>query len=226
MSTLSRKDIEAIVNQSISSDRFASYSTRGKSDAVEGMAYYLWNIALCEALYPSLDVLEVALRNQIHNVLTDQLGREDWYDMKGFLHGNELDKVKASKGKLKKRGKARKPGRIIAELNFGFWTALFGNPYEKFWYKIIKSVFPNERSISIKLVRQRLHYLKLLRNRVYHYESILGLNDLPSLNLKAQEIIGWINPDFNQIIKPMDRYEAVYDIHVRPFLEFLPTSKG
>ncbi len=219
MSTNELKEIEAVVRKNISVERFESYAKHGKGDTTIGIAFYLWNIALCEALYPSLNTVEVALRNQIHYVLTGKFGNEEWYDLDGFLHENEIDKVKESRDKLRKRNKLLKPGRIIAEMNFGFWTSLFGNHYEKFWYKPIRLVFPNKKNVSIKSVRQRLHFIKNLRNRVYHYECILKHSDLPILNQNVHEVIQWINPNLLVLIDPIDRYDLVYKSKKEHFLK-------
>ena len=51
--------------RTISRPRFDQYRAPGASD-MDALSCYLWNIALAEALYPPLQILEVAFRNVLH----------------------------------------------------------------------------------------------------------------------------------------------------------------
>ena len=46
--------------------RLSTYRPAGGTDE-EMLVNYLWNMALCEALYPCLNTLEVSLRNGLHH---------------------------------------------------------------------------------------------------------------------------------------------------------------
>ncbi len=64
--------IEAVLSQS----RLRRYPGAGITDRLQ---VYRWNIALCEALYPTMHFFEVALRNRMHDALTDHVGTEWWF---------------------------------------------------------------------------------------------------------------------------------------------------
>ena len=52
----------------LSSERLAAYRQRTQgNDDLNLFCHYVWNIALSESLYPSLQALEVILRNTIHH---------------------------------------------------------------------------------------------------------------------------------------------------------------
>ena len=73
----------------ISSPRLSKYRSGDESD-FEVIAKYVWNIALCEALYPALHTLEVALRNAVHQAAVGCFHREDRdYAGEGGVEGAE-----------------------------------------------------------------------------------------------------------------------------------------
>jgi hypothetical protein len=51
---------------SISQERLQRYVTMAGRDAAQALRFYMWNMALSEALYGSLQGLEVTLRNKFH----------------------------------------------------------------------------------------------------------------------------------------------------------------
>src|SRR5947209_7108917 len=126
----------ANLEQAMSPERLGSYQRRNVvEDEVDVIARYAWNMALSEALYPALQGVEVALRNSIHYAISDKFGNTSWYDINPpILRQIEEDAVTESKRTLTDRGKPIQPGRVIAELNLGFWRALFYPHYDQvFW---------------------------------------------------------------------------------------------
>ena len=72
-------DIYSRVKTAISASRLEVYRLVGDGD-LEVLAKYLWNVALCESFYPTLQTLEVGLRNRLHGVLTIHHRTEYWFD--------------------------------------------------------------------------------------------------------------------------------------------------
>jgi len=118
------------VETALSPDRLSVYRQPGMRD-LDVIACYLWNVALSEALYPSLQTLEIALRNSVNRALSSRFGTPYWYDHSGVLDRRELQAVADAKEQLTVARKPHDPGRIIAELSFGFWTSLFNVRYEQ-----------------------------------------------------------------------------------------------
>ena len=81
---------------SISPARLQRYLS-STGDPLETAVNYLWNIALAEALYCSLNTVEIALRNGLHDTLTRHFGVPNWFDRRGLLEpsqGNDVAKAK------------------------------------------------------------------------------------------------------------------------------------
>jgi len=56
------------LKQALSSERLTAYQQRINQDGdLNLFSHYAWNMALSEGLYPSLQILEVALRNTLHH---------------------------------------------------------------------------------------------------------------------------------------------------------------
>jgi hypothetical protein len=88
-----------------------------------------------------LQGLEVPLRNSMHHVLSAGLTREDWYDSVSWRVAQQ-EQVANAKDSLQKKAKPITPGRMVAELTFGFWgVGLTGPKYsvdlwERHLYKV------------------------------------------------------------------------------------------
>ena len=54
---------------SLSRARLTAYSLTPLDDRLTILTNYLWNITLCEALYPALNLLEIALRNNLASAI-------------------------------------------------------------------------------------------------------------------------------------------------------------
>ena len=206
----------------LSFDRLERYRPAGGSD-LEMISTYFWNIEICETLYQTLGALEMALRNSIGNTLTQEFGRPDWYDEPGFLQKREAVDVFGAKFDLEREGKQITPGRIVARQTFGFWTSLISGGY-KVWtannHAAIKIAFPHApvhmhyRSRAF----DQMNMLRMFRNRVFHYESVLdGITlqngaqiPLPQIHSDIIGAIGWMNPTFQASIQAFDRFPSVY----------------
>jgi hypothetical protein len=88
------------------------------------------------------------------------------------------------------------PGKIIAELMFGFWRYLSSAGHEKtLWVPCLNKAFPQgtDRRRDVDVRMGRLHQL---RNRVAHHESLLNINicdrlqDLLELSLLLDRQLG------------------------------------
>ena len=205
-----KKEIRKI----LSKDRFEGYFRRFRSvkgrncSLLDAYVYYSWNTALSESLYASLQTLEVTLRNSIHNAANKHFSNPYWFKDQAIFDAQQIGKVRNAESSLRQQRKNIDPGRIIAELNFGFWTGLFKAKYETpFWRPIIKSVFPNMRpqDRTRQKISKKLHRIRILRNRIYHYEPIWYYN-LTRTHDEILEMISWISPPVVDLLKPVDRF--------------------
>lgn len=210
----------------VSAERVGAYAVSAEEmDANPKLVLsrYMLNMALCESLYPALQTCEVALRNGIHSHLAATLAREDWFDTPGFaLTPWAQLEVSKAKDKIQKAGKPITPGRVVAELQLGFWTSLFEAHYEQktpFLPGGIKAVFPHlPKSLHKRKERKNdLERVRHLRNRVFHHERIVHWADLDAQHALVLQIIGWISPPLQRMTAALDRFQAVRQAGLKPY---------
>ena len=162
----------------ISRVRLENYRPPGASD-LDMVTNYFFNLELSEALYPTLQAFEIALRNSIHLALSSRANSAFWFDEPGFLPQRQVNEISGARQKLASEGKPATSDRIIAELKLGFWHSLFNTPFERNLWRpnrsaMILEVFPqiSARDRSRQTVWDRCNRIRILRNRVMHYEPI------------------------------------------------------
>lgn len=211
-----------IVN-SLTIERLSSYKKAESSDFKSQLSTYAWNSALCSALYPWLSMLEVALRNGMDQALREDKNDDYWFNLPYF----DNQPIDEAKKKIMSQDKEITPGRIIAELNFGYWTRLFSTRYETkqiIWPRLIKPIFPDlPRSLCVReSLSKRIQDLRKLRNRVYHYEPIWRF-DLNQYFIELQEIIGGLNSALLPYLKLSCNFEVLLKKGHEPFYNKLNT---
>jgi hypothetical protein len=194
-------------------DRFDAYRRPQDVDELDPISRYAWNIDVSKALHPKLHVLEIAFRNQLHNSLTALYGAT-WYDNPGLLRPRQRDEVSSSKDKLTSASKPHSPGRVIAGLSFGFWTALYSPRYDfSIGRRTVQSVFPHysgSAHLERSLIAPMLNDIRKLRNRVSHFEHIAFDPQLPRYHREISDLIAWMNPQMADLSDIGDNLLLVY----------------
>jgi len=207
-------DFAAKLLMALSSERIGAYRDRMNDDRNGNLfAHYAWNMALSESLYPSLQILEVVLRNTIHSTIRQHSGRDDWFEENQIIHAKDRDAVSKAKKTLLAMNKPFEPGRVIAELNFGFWTALMDRRYEQvLWPKLLRPCFPHmpRHQRTRKNVSVRFERIRRLRNRVFHHEPIWHWHDLAEQHQDILGAIAWIEPVARDFLESIDRFPALH----------------
>lgn len=170
---------------------------KGESDSEKLRAYKV-NIQASEAIYPALHIFEISLRNKINEIAIRTWGKDWLLGEKVAFNDFHLGKIQKAKQTLIKQRKEATTSRIIAELSLGFWTGLFDkNYFHHFSSKIIHSVFqnlPKETPKRNKRIRTSLRNIRNFRNRIFHYEPILGENYQAEKRYnELLEVITWIS---------------------------------
>jgi hypothetical protein len=202
----------AALEPAVSKVRLEAYRPTGASD-LDMVVNYIRNIELSEALYPCLQSFEIALRNSIHTALSRKFQTEFWFDQKELLLSGQGRAVSGARDELTKHGKPQESGRIVAELNFGFWHSMFNRPYETgLWHAhgaaLLVDVFPHlPRTLRTRQsVWNRCDQIRRLRNRVFHYEPIWARPNLAGEHQHVLESLGWINGEMRDTIEMCDRF--------------------
>ena len=199
--------------------RLAAYRTPDDTD-LDTLANYFWNIALSRDLYFALSALEVSMRNSIDHALAIHVGHPDWYHRIPLLH-REANAVTRARETITRSNRAVTPGRMIAELSFGFWTSLLSAGYgSEAWSTddadLVKVAFPGlgaERQHR-RFVHGRFDAIRQLRNRTSHLEPIWqGVvlkggqpMTLGTLYADTLDAIAWSSPSLRDAVAALDRF--------------------
>lgn len=186
--------LEKIIN-SISKERFEPYLKRSENTK-NALFLYQKNIETSQEFYGLLSILEITLRNQVDQSCKLYFKNDNW--LTEILPIELSHQINENKSRLIKSKKEITNSRILAELNFGFWTTLFNRKYARIFWKPLHRIFPNMPKENKKRteVSSRLNHIRVFRNRIYHYEPIIW--DLEILKKKREEIletIYWLDSD-------------------------------
>ena len=182
--------------------RLEAYDKVGDRDSEGKILRYNFNIELSRAFYPPLHILEVSIRNNLHIAFAEYLKDPTWlmnYKNHSLIHKREQKKIEDALNELSKKKKPIEEGRIIAELNFGFWVNLFDRPYTEVHLRTGKNQFPNATAPqrNIAKLRTELNQIRFLRNRIFHYEPIWHWNNLEVLFLDIKQIINYMKKELS-----------------------------
>ena len=160
---------------------------------------YEKNVLLSARFLVCTHFMEIALRNEIHVILSASVGH-DWMLRSGALLYPQTEQLKRA---LEYLGKADKPAKgnfLVSELPLGFWVGILSSKYEKgknrqYWRRFLHKGFAHRGD---RRDRPELHgrydELRNFRNRVAHHERILHQRPERQID-KCLEAIGWISPE-------------------------------
>ncbi len=207
-------DFSQKLKRVLSNERLAGYQQQLSGNGNRNLfSHYAWNIAVSESLYSSLQLLEIGLRNTLHQAAAAHFGKVDWFLDNSIIQTRDQLTVDKAKQMLRRKKKKLEPGRIIAELNFGFWTSLFDKRYEQtLWPFLIKASFPHmPKTIRTrKNLSKRFNKIRLLRNRIFHHEPIWYWQDLAQQHDAILNELGWIDPALQDLAGAIDHFPDVY----------------
>lgn len=191
----------------LSPDRFDTYVNWAGGDHALAARLYTYNVQLSAALYGPLHMHEVALRNAADRALQQRYG-PNWFDDATVLvtvyQRNCITKARQT---LQQDGKAGLRSQIIAELNYGFWSSLFGRQSHHLW-QTLRPAF-QAKGVQRGAVAQDLRELRRLRNRIAHYEPIIAL-PLAQRYASITTLTGWLSPSAAAWIANYSTWPALY----------------
>jgi hypothetical protein len=196
----------------LSLERFGRYLAWAGRDRERAIELYTLNTRISESLYTPLQSLEVALRNRIHVVMAEGLGDEAWFHQAGvLLNDRQPDQLTKAVEDLKAVNKMPTPGRIVAALSFGFWTAMFGPHYEGLWRTTLHRIAakPDGKRLRRKDFSGPLTPIRSIRNRIAHHEPIITW-DLLGIHNRMVELTRWLSPAAAAWCRENDRFDQVY----------------
>ena len=219
----------------LSAPRLGAYSIAADRTSTEAVARYLWNLAIGAALWPAIHLLEVSVRNAIHQVGTEHNGHRlppstsviCWLDA-GLLEEKEAKEVEKAKERL---GPGRRTaGHLVAELTLGFWVRLCNRPYEHgratgpgLWPRTARLFHHCPRSLrNREHIRRTLENALDLRNRIAHHHPLWDRR--PDKRMRETlEVLGWLHP---AIATAFCRNTKAYDIIAAGLGPFVPLAES
>lgn len=182
------------VERWLSRPRFGVYLNATGGDEAAALSLYEWNAKLGAAFGHDLAHLEVGLRNSYDRALTEHLNLPTHWTAAGTQvfepvlrtrkrgpHGkvsvdiNAKPRASLERAIREAGGRKAPPGKVIAQLTFGFWRYLTSAAHEvTLWRPALHHAFPP--GTSRPDVDTRVGRLHELRNRVAHHEPLLGIN--------------------------------------------------
>ena len=197
------------VERTITPERLTRYLVATGHNLPGALELYEFTVLLSGKIFGLLHGLEVMVRNAAHHALTASYGTPVWYDV-APLSPYWQDQVTAAKGKP---GAAGRPGKVIAELTFGFWVDLLkASNHRALWVnQKLNRAFPNAAGKTRFDIHDRLKAIHLLRNRLAHHEPILSASGVYNGNIVIPlpwliECMEWVCFDTAHWIKAQFRY--------------------
>ena len=217
------------LERSISSSRISTYKNNGFTE-IETIADYVLNAKISQNFYFLLQNLEVSLRNAIYESFKKNYPNSDFfylfennsfnrYKSKKEKHSRECWKMLCGVKYKLKHMQTLSDGKIIAELNFGFWTELLtsrDNKYTDMWRRIFLDVFPNYKIKSSidqdkTSIALKIDDIRNFRNRIFHYEPIYNQSDLTKKHMDIFDILTWLNENMKILNELFDEFKNIVE---------------
>lgn len=204
-------------------ERLSSFAYSDEDTIDDIVINYANNIKISQAMYPELCTLEVVLRNSIDAILKKYISEtwiEDEIKKQSLLDDSEYKTLvktyQETKDDCKASSKVFTVGKVIANLNFGFWTNLCVKKYNsKIWnkpkcfYGVFEN-YPNKHSINY--IATKLYVIRRFRNRVFHYEKIFKYpNRTLSMYNNILEMLSYLPNDELEMLKQTSTFLDTYN---------------
>ena len=185
----------------LTADRLRSYLDSCGQDLDRALTLYEWNLAASAAVLQTTAMVEVIVRNALDTQLVawaTRRGASTWLDAIPVDAKGRAD-IDRARDRATRRGRtALTHGKVIAELNFGFWRYLTTQRYHaNLWVPALHDAFPGGHQ-DLRHRRRQVEYhlanLMLVRNRAAHHEPIHRRNLNRDLDTAVQ-VVQWINPE-------------------------------
>jgi hypothetical protein len=201
------ENVEALT-RSLSAARLGPYIDACDGDRARALRLYAWNIEASAAFLGCHAVIEVAVRNALHDRLVERFEREDWWEA-APLHPSDLRIVAdAVRHQERRRPGVWTTGHVVAELPASFWEGLLANRYHAaLWMTALVRAVPGFRGRRSEL-KARMERLRMLRNRAAHHEPIHA-RDLMVDHRFSCELAGFVATDLRVWVESHSRLPDV-----------------
>jgi hypothetical protein len=206
VNNLRTEAINRSLELTISRDRLGKYLDATGDDLDAAIGLYERNTRLSEALYTTLQGLEICLRNTIDNQMSSEFG-DDW-----LTNGNPPLQPNSASAIRETINQLNNPSHsdIIAELKFSFWVSLLARRYDNdLWRPALHKGFRAKGGKRSSQVHGRMNALRRFRNRVAHHEPIF--DRALQMHTEALDAIEWMCVDTHAWVSACSRFNEVYN---------------
>ena len=200
-----------LVERHLSAPRLATYVRATGGDLDRAVKLYLWNAAVAGALWEVLGHVEVVL----HDALTARHQRLDragqWYDDPAReLSQHARDDISRARQRLQRADAPLLPGKVVAELGFGFWRFLLARRYTATLWPALRPAFQYLPGSDRRLLEAPVARLHVLRNRVAHHEPLLS-EPLIDRYIDLLDVVGYVHPQLRTWLDSHNRVRTALD---------------
>jgi len=185
----------------MSPERLSTYLREANGCTDCAVELYVWNAKVSSKFWQVVGFTEVALRNMIDAQLNKSPDDEySWFkDSKIVKPGGRVSqKITRAVETLGRNGKQITHGRIVTELNLGFWQHLVSKTNRNLW-PTIKRGLNSSRKITPDEFAKLIEEFHQFRNRLAHHYKIWHL-DLFRQYWMIFEILELIDPQLSQYV--------------------------
>ena len=204
------------VEQWLSTDRFQTYVRFAGGDRTRALDLHEWNAKLNAALLHDFAHLEVGLRNFYDRALIGAVQPPDrhWTDsvsatglFPAVQGADARTHADLHHARTTAGGPSAPPGKIMAELTFGFWVLLTSSRHtSRIWTPHLQPVYPAGSQ------RPKIHAgrddLRKARNRVAHHEPV-RVPDANNLTRRIRRYARYISPELAHYIATTSSVDAL-----------------
>ena len=196
-------------------ERLDSYLSACDDDLGRAFELYEWNLAASAAVMHVTAMVEVIVRNALDKRLcawaTDR-GLDSWL-YAAPLDERGRDDISRALGRATRTHEETPPhGRVVSELNLGFWRYLTASRYHaSLWVPALSEAFPRGNEDIRQRRRQaesRLARIMHVRNRAAHHEPI-HRRDLLADVAAAVDLADWVHRDAGRWVAATTALPAV-----------------
>lgn len=211
MQSLTNQQWSKPLELAFSKPRLARYALNPRK--VDAITAYAHNMLLGQAILPCIHVLEISLRNAMHQALQAKYARADWWEsVSSFTEADRMD-IQRATASIRAKRHAVTPDKIVSDLSFGFWVSLLNTRHEHELWKELRLAFarcPKQRRQRHEISKV-LNLIRSLRNRTAHHDALLWLApDMRQQHLLCLEVIGWINPELRPWLTQYDTFPQAW----------------
>lgn len=191
--------------QTLSNDRLTKYLAATANDLNAALTLYERNMSFSEAMYTSLQILEICLRNRINHEMGLIYGANWLTNSNVPLQPNTKQMITEA---VKACGPNHSNSDLVAEIKFAFWVSLLGPRYDAtIWRSVVQKAFRAQGGKKRSDVHSRLNALRRFRNRVAHHEPIYATAS--QMHQECLEAIGWMCLDTRAWATHQSRFDAI-----------------